>query len=554
MQSAALDRTMAVRCRLCADFCYGHLEIADEPRINSMIEFFFQFKIESGGKLPSTACDACLDHVDRMWQFKEQVDRAQLLLNGLANSTDITNIVLDNQVVNTQPQQAAEESDVVEPISKPETHNLAVDVSKDKCSCDEKPEEKSAKASKKPRRRTAKIEKKSKPSEAETFKEIEYVNPDGSIVPKMGIGGWNSYHWNCSECATILFAADDLREHFATAHNVTSVRYLCVDCPKVYSKYISFIRHVRYHRPCLKFTCDVCYKWYATPKEVESHQRSHSEEDPYHCTICGKRFRVQSLLSLHTRSHLPSNVKNCYPCNHCPKKFGTKPNLMAHKRIHLGIREYTCDQCGKSFVQKGNLDNHTLTHNSDRPFQCTICEKSFKSLVRLRKHSSIHSGLKPHQCDICGRQFRERGTLKEHHRIHTGAMPFTCEFCGKCFRFKGVLTTHRRQHTGERPYSCTECQHHFTNWPNYNKHMKRRHGINTSVTCRTKQEIPPTGKPHRNPPGTVLAAPQHPAPVHVICQANNAPLEVYSEAASGTAFYPVLGLYGIPDDIGKGVL
>lgn len=70
----------------------------------------------------------------------------------------------------------------------------------------------------------------------ETFKEIEYVNPDGSIVPKMGIGGWNSYHWNCSECATILFAADDLREHFATAHNVTSVRYLCVDCPKVIQK------------------------------------------------------------------------------------------------------------------------------------------------------------------------------------------------------------------------------------------------------------------------------------------------------------------------------
>lgn len=83
--------------------------------------------------------------------------------------------------------------------------------------------------------------------------------------------------------------------------------------------------------------------------------------------------------------------------------------------------------------------------------------------------------------------------------------------------------------------------------------MKRRHGINTSVNCRTKQVIPPTGKPNRNPPGMVLAAPQPAPPVQVICQTNAAPLEAYSEAPA-SAFYPVLGLYGISEDITKGVL
>ncbi|XP_054001993.1 zinc finger protein 793-like [Hylaeus anthracinus] len=128
-----------------------------------------------------------------------------------------------------------------------------------------------------------------------------------------------------------------------------------------------------------------------------------------------------------------------------------------------------------------------LTHSADKPYNCTRCSKAFKTPLQLKKHETVHTGAEPHQCAVCGRTFREKGTLREHHRIHTGAMPFTCEFCGKCFRFKGILTTHRSQHTGERPYSCLECQHHFTNWPNYNKHMKRRHGINTSHTKHLSQ-------------------------------------------------------------------
>lgn len=89
---------------------------------------------------------------------------------------------------------------------------------------------------------------------------------------------------------------------------------------------------------------------------------------------------------------------------------------------------------------------------------------------------------------------------------------------------------------GERPYSCNECQHHFTNWPNYNKHMKRRHGINTSVTCRTKQDIPPTGMPHRNPPGTVLAPPQ----------ATVVPETFVDQPPT---FFPVLNLYSLPEEL-----
>ncbi|XP_030750344.1 gastrula zinc finger protein XlCGF26.1-like isoform X2 [Sitophilus oryzae] len=512
-----------------------------DSRFLSMVNYLFQLQIHLDDKMPSTVCQECYQIVERTWQFKEQVDKSQLILSDLVAVETISNNIIPNppnDVVFEEDCKTSQcfelvDNQLVEETAPLEFQNLEQT---------EQIQIVQIKKNSKPSKKGKQINKKSKATESGNLKEIEYINPDGSVIPKSGISGWDSYQWSCFDCNSTFQLTDELREHFNNVHN-SNIRYPCMDCSKVYSKYTTFISHVRFHRPHLKYSCDICYKWYGTAKEVDQHRSSHFEERPYHCNTCGKRFRIQSNLTSHTRSHLPEELKNVYYCDLCPKKFGTKPNLMAHKRIHLGIKDYTCDHCGKSFVLKGNLDNHILTHNSARPYKCTVCDKTFKSLLRLRKHNSVHSGLKPHRCDICGKEFRERGTLKEHHRIHTGAMPFTCEFCGKCFRFKGVLTTHRRQHTGERPYSCNECQHHFTNWPNYNKHMKRRHGINTSVTCRTRQDIPPTGKPHRNPPGTVLAPPQ----ASVVNEPSVLPLETYE--AQTTTFYPVVGIYGIPEEM-----
>lgn len=303
------------------------------------------------------------------------------------------------------------------------------------------------------------------------------------------------YLWTCSDCSQEFSSIDELRKHHSEIHKQVP-RYMCNVCSKVVAQYSGFLSHYRRHLENDRYcTCEICGKCFSSKKGLDSHRTIHSDKKPHVCSVCNKAFRQQSALYVHSRCHLPDELKNKYACDECDKRFSTKPNLVTHKRIHTGIRNYTCDQCGKSFVQKGNLDAHLLTHSTVKPFSCQLCDKSFKTELQLRKHGSIHTGVKPHQCDVCGRQFRERGTLREHHRIHTGAMPFTCEFCGKTFRFKGVLTTHRRQHTGERPYSCVECQHHFTNWPNYNKHMKRRHGVNTSRQNRptiVEQEQPST--------------------------------------------------------------
>ncbi|XP_074042903.1 uncharacterized protein isoform X1 [Leptinotarsa decemlineata] len=540
---------MEPRCRLCAECSRDQLEILQNPQFCLKIFQLFQIKVSVEDNLPTSACPECYDMVEKTWMFNDRIQKAQDILSQMANS-----------ILEMMPNESLQAPVIVDTRSE----NLSMmDIcymevkSDDKCNflpgqvendCSDgsdklEPERKlrSSVVCRKRKIRTSRSEtrknvKKKIPTQHNPqIENLEFeVKEDGTMIPQIE-AGWDSYPFSCCDCQLTFPNSEELKDHFSTVHN-SCARYPCADCPKVYTKYSVFLAHAKVHRTRLKLCCDICYKWFPTAGEQEEHRAQHGDDRPHLCGTCGKKFRMQSALMVHARSHLPAEIKNQYQCDECPKKFGTKPNLMAHKRIHTGIRDYTCDQCGKSFVQKGNLDNHLLTHTAARPFNCDLCGKAFKTLVRLRKHISVHSGLKPHKCDTCGRQFRERGTLKEHHRIHTGAMPFACEFCGKCFRFKGVLTTHRRQHTGERPYSCNECQHHFTNWPNYNKHMKRRHGINTSVTCRTRQDIPPTGMPHRNPPGTVLAAPQ---PVVVP--------ENFVEPPP--TFYPVLNLYNIPEEL-----
>ncbi|XP_022190022.2 zinc finger protein 665 isoform X2 [Nilaparvata lugens] len=321
--------------------------------------------------------------------------------------------------------------------------------------------------------------------ESYIVKDIESQQQQQALEKQQQEINWEIMTLRCTECPDELASLEALREHHAVVHK-QETRFLCTQCTKVFTNQATFFAHIKRHRNLEKYNCAECGKYFSTKRVFEMHSSTHSNTRPYVCHTCGKAFRLHSALFMHSRCHLPEEVKNKYACDQCDKRFTTKPNLVTHKRIHTGIRNFTCDQCGKGFIQKGNLDAHLMTHSQDKPFHCDICNKGFKTTLHLRKHASVHTGAKPYQCQECGRHFRERGTLREHLRIHTGDMPFTCEYCGKAFRFKGILTTHRRQHTGERPYSCFECEHHFTNWPNYNKHMKRRHGINLSRATRVK--------------------------------------------------------------------
>lgn len=78
---------------------------------------------------------------------------------------------------------------------------------------------------------------------------------DGSLILQDGLEsleGWDSYPWLCADCDEKPPNMIALRTHHQTVHNQMP-KYVCVECPKVYSKYYGFISHVRCHRYHLKF-------------------------------------------------------------------------------------------------------------------------------------------------------------------------------------------------------------------------------------------------------------------------------------------------------------
>ena len=107
------------------------------------------------------------------------------------------------------------------------------------------------------------------------------------------------------------------------------------------------------------------------------------------------------------------------PFKDCQKSYSLKNILLAHLRIHYGIKPYICKYCSKSFNEKGNLKTHIRIHTGERPFKCKKCQKGFKALGQLKDHLISHTGYKPFQCPHCKKFYRRKEILKNHIVIHS---------------------------------------------------------------------------------------------------------------------------------------
>lgn len=175
-------------------------------------------------------------------------------------------------------------------------------------------------------------------------------NIDGTItdsgLKKLNLKSWKQYPWKCVVCNAEFYASLELISHFKLAHPKESLSYDCMDCTKTFTKYITFLNHVKKrHRTHLKYCCDICFKFFWNLKQLKIHRLAvHSNiliddvkaiADNFKCLMCNKIFSSQNNLLVHQKLHL--DVKEKYKCDVCEKEFMAKPNLIIHKRIHSGM-------------------------------------------------------------------------------------------------------------------------------------------------------------------------------------------------------------------------
>ena len=134
----------------------------------------------------------------------------------------------------------------------------------------------------------------------------------------------------------------------------------------------------------------------------------HSGKREVACEVCGKMFVNVRQLKLHSIYHKDPE----FICNFvgCTKKYYSSLHLEAHKKTHVGQRDFACQLCDKKYFKGNHLSRHVLNFHKQMKVSCEIpgCSSKFARKETYRNHVlSNHKDLSQEEIQSLLKKIRE---------------------------------------------------------------------------------------------------------------------------------------------------
>ncbi|CAG9566334.1 unnamed protein product [Danaus chrysippus] len=317
--------------------------------------------------------------------------------------------------------------------------------------------------------------------------------------------GNHGKRFSCKSCSYVSKNTTQAKQHQQWHKGVT---YKCQHCEEIFSKWTSYLSHVRMKHPS-EHICGACGYSFVSRLGLNMHRTmmhkdlleqdnvGDEDKDSPYCEQCDVKFTT---LEAYKR-HMVTSVKHTQStdfgngCRECGETFPDSEALRVHhrhKHARQRPRNYgkrpadhswpaTCEHCTEVIRSAREYWSHfrrvhpDKTYPTQKDFVCDVCGKSFRSNAFLNYHKRTHSSERSYKCSQCPKAFHNRNNLQMHQRTHSDERPYPCALCDKAFKCKSALDRHFRSHSGEKPYVCQVCGKAFAQSNSRKLHVRTVH-------------------------------------------------------------------------------
>ncbi|XP_029711135.1 zinc finger protein 347 isoform X2 [Aedes albopictus] len=224
----------------------------------------------------------------------------------------------------------------------------------------------------------------------------------------------------CCACLEKFETEEQLRAHSLAVHLPEKPPpdparpFTCNVCYRCYkSDGLLYSHQSRMLRDTKKHVCAQCGLTFRYPGALEHHRVVHTGEKKFQCTNCPKAYSNWNSFRKHVNNHKVPADK--YKCEICGDIFKTNIGLKQHTLQHTGERPHKCPHCSATFTVPSGLRCHLLTHTDEKKLECPICRKKFKRNTALKQHIQyIHHKQRPYVCFFCPNRYQRKHQRKQH--------------------------------------------------------------------------------------------------------------------------------------------